>query len=114
MRRRSHGNSKGPAVDIDGDFAQLAGDGLGLARLLKQRVGQVPQPFRMPSDQPYRWFPQDRQTQGPISCQDTRWDYQWWEHTEEITLPGTDQNTVTAPATAAEEAALVDGVDAQP
>lgn len=45
---------------------------------------------------------------------DTRWDYQWWEHMEELTLPATEQNTVTAPATAAEEAALTDGVDAQP
>lgn len=45
---------------------------------------------------------------------DTRWDYQWWEHVEEIALPATEHNTVTAPATPAEEAALTDGVDAQP
>lgn len=43
---------------------------------------------------------------------DTRWDYQWWEHVDKLTLPATEQNTVTAPATAAEEAALTDGVDA--
>lgn len=42
---------------------------------------------------------------------DTRWDYQWWEQTEELALPATGQNTVTAPATPAEEAALTDGVD---
>ncbi|MEU8085745.1 hypothetical protein AB0B57_19305 [Micromonospora sp. NPDC049101] len=41
------------------------------------------------------------------------WDYQWWEDQEEITLPATEDNTVTIPTTPAEEAALTDGVDAQ-
>lgn len=42
------------------------------------------------------------------------WAYQWWQETDTITLPTTDENTVSGPATAAEEAALTDGVDAQP
>lgn len=45
---------------------------------------------------------------------DTRWDYQWWEHTEEISLPVTPQNTVDEPASTDDEAALTDGVDTQP
>ncbi|GAA2911407.1 hypothetical protein Acy02nite_89830 [Actinoplanes cyaneus] len=42
---------------------------------------------------------------------ESNWSYVWWEQPETITLPTTDENTVTEPATAAEEAALVDGVD---
>ncbi len=42
------------------------------------------------------------------------WSYQWWEAQEDITLPVTGDNTVTTPASAEEEAALTDGVDAQP
>jgi hypothetical protein len=43
----------------------------------------------------------------------SNWSYVWWEDQQEIVLPATDDNTVAEPATAAEEAALTDGIDAQ-
>ena len=39
----------------------------------------------------------------------TAWDYRWWEDTETISMPPTDDNTVDSPTTAEEEAALVVG-----
>jgi len=46
---------------------------------------------------------------------ESSWDYRWREpEPETITLPATAENTVSGPATAAEEAALTGGVDAQP
>jgi hypothetical protein len=45
---------------------------------------------------------------------ETSWDYRWWDETETITLPATDHNTVTEPATPVEEAALTDDVDTLP
>jgi hypothetical protein len=35
------------------------------------------------------------------------WSYRWWNDTEEITLPATDDNTVDVPASPEEEAAIV-------
>ena len=43
----------------------------------------------------------------------SNWSYVWWEDQQEIVFPATDDNTVADPATAAEKAALTDGIDAQ-
>lgn len=39
------------------------------------------------------------------------WSYTWWDDTERIDLPATDQNTVGTPTTPEEEAAQVVGGD---